>query len=52
MIDSTALALEAIERVPEHELRRLLKRMAVTDPLAVRYGIARMNDFDRAKSRL
>jgi hypothetical protein len=32
MSDSTALALEAIERVPEHELRRLLKRMAVTDP--------------------
>jgi hypothetical protein len=52
MIDSTNRALNAIERVPEHELRRLLKRMAVTDPLAVLHGIDMMNAFDYAKSRL
>lgn len=43
------LAVTAVDRVPEHELRRLLTRIAVTHPRAVREGIDRMYQFDRIR---
>jgi hypothetical protein len=42
-------ALDAVERTPEHELRRLLERMSVTDPFIVIAAVGRMNDMDRMR---
>ena len=46
MSDSIRLALDAVERVPEHDLRRLLERMAVTNPTLVRIAVDRLFAFD------
>lgn len=42
-------ALGAVDKMPEHELRRLLERMAVTDPIVVWNAIERMDTFDAWK---
>jgi hypothetical protein len=47
--DIIDLALAAVERTPEHELRRLLKRLAVTDPYVIRNGVDGMNAVDHIK---
>jgi hypothetical protein len=49
MSDIVQLALEAVERTPEHELRRLLQRLAVTDPFTIRNGVDRMDALDHQK---
>jgi hypothetical protein len=48
--DIIDLALQAVERTPEHELRRLLQRLAVTDPFAIRNGVDHMNAVDHIKA--
>jgi hypothetical protein len=41
------LALDAVGRVPEHDLRRLAQRIAVTDPATILRGIDAMARFDQ-----
>lgn len=48
-MDAVQQALDAVERTPEHELRRLLQRMAVTDPFTTRNAVERMDAMDMAR---
>lgn len=41
-----ASVVDLVDRVSEHDLRRLLTRIAVTHPHVVREGIERMRQFD------
>ena len=50
--DIRTRALNEVERMPDHELRRLLERMAVTDPIVVHNAIERMDSFDAARGGL
>jgi hypothetical protein len=50
MSDIVQLALEAVERTPEHDLRRLLQRLAVTDPFTIRNGVDGMDALDHYKN--
>ena len=49
MSDAVDLALDAVERTPEHELRRLLQRLAVSDPFVIKHGVEKMNTFDQLR---
>jgi len=48
-LDIFQIAQEHIEKVPEHELRRLVQRIGATDPRVVIRAIEGMVHFDHVR---